>query len=79
MTVPLRRIMELFRFFLVFITCTLVCYGILTFFSEHLLPANPYREPRGNAIKVLKLLDGHFKEEWEWYYDRLQLYYFTGE
>jgi len=79
MPIPVRRFMELIRFILVFITCSLLCYGILTFLSEHFLPTNPYREPHGNAIKVAKLLDGQATHELDWYYQRLQLYYLTGQ
>ncbi|WP_139489260.1 DUF4227 family protein [Brevibacillus dissolubilis] len=79
MVFPVRRLMELVRFFLVFITCALICYGIVTFLSERFLPANPYREPHGNAVKVIKILNGKHSHELDWYYERLQLFYTVGE
>ena len=74
-----RSLMEMIRFLLVFITCSLLCYGIVTFLSDRFLPANPYREPRGNAVKVVTLLQSHHSENLDWYVERLQLFYLTGE
>ncbi|UFJ42872.1 YqzK family protein [Brevibacillus humidisoli] len=74
-----RRIMDVVRFFLVFVTCSLLGYGIVTFLSENFLPANPYREPQGNAVKVVRLLQENSSTDLDWYLERLQLFYLVGE
>lgn len=74
-----RRAMEIVRYILVFVVCSLLGYGILTFLSEHFLPANPYREPQGNAVKVVRLLKESDSSEIDWYRERLQLFYLVGE
>ncbi len=74
-----RRTMEIVRFILVFLACSLLGYGIVTFLSEHFLPANPYREPHGNAVKVVRLLKESDAAEFDWYLERLQLFYLVGE
>ncbi len=79
MRTTIRRLLELIRFFLVFVTCSLLCYFVVTLLSERFLPANPYREPHGNAVKVVKLIQGTASHDLDWYYDRLQLFYLVGE
>jgi hypothetical protein len=79
MGIPLRRLMDAMRFFLLFVTCALLCYGIVTLLSDHFLPANPYREPHGNAVKVVKLLNAQPTQTLDDYYSRLQLFYLLGE
>jgi hypothetical protein len=79
MKVPFRRLMEALRFFLLFVTCTLVSYGIISLLSDRFLPGDPYREPRGNAVKVVKLINVPPTQSWDGYISRLQLFYLTGE
>ncbi|MFM1652802.1 DUF4227 family protein [Brevibacillus sp. B_LB10_24] len=79
MGVTLRRLMELVRFFLVFITCSLVCYAVVMFLSDRFLPGNPYREPHGNAVKVVKAVQNEPSADFEWYLRRMQLFYLVGE
>ncbi|MGE5701454.1 MAG: DUF4227 family protein [Clostridia bacterium] len=79
MIISVRRLLELLRFLLVLITCTLISYGIITLLSERFLPANPYHEPRGNAIKVVKIIDTSMQHDMEWYDSRLQLFFMVGE
>ncbi len=79
MKVTIRRLMELVRFILLFVTCTLISYGIITILSSHLLPANPYHEPHGNAVKVVKIIDQTKMHNVDWYYSRLQLFFMVGE
>ncbi|QOT00649.1 DUF4227 family protein [Brevibacterium sp. JNUCC-42] len=79
MSFPFRRFMELIRFFLLFVTCSLFSYGVVSYLSHHILPANPYREPLGNAVKVVKWLDNKPVSEWDWYLERLQLFFSEGE
>ncbi len=76
---PYRRFMEAIRFFLLFVTCALISYGVIMLLTDHLLPANPYREPNGNAVKVVKLINGQQAEDLSGYIDRLQLFYLVGE
>lgn len=76
---PFRRLMEIMRFFLLFITCALLSYGIITLLSDHFLPSNPYREPHGNAVKVVKLLNAPPSQDLDSYHSRLQLFYLLGE
>lgn len=79
MIFSVRRFIELVRFLLVLITCTLVSYGIITLLSERFLPANPYHEPHGNAVKVVKIIDTSERHDMDWYYSRLQLFFMVGE
>lgn len=79
MRIPYRRMMEALRFLLLFVTCTLLSYGIITLISDKLLPDNPYEEPRGNAVKVVKLVNSPETQDLDGYLARLQLFYVTGE
>ncbi len=76
---PFRRLMEALRFFLLFVTCTLVSYGLIHFLSDKFLPGDPYREPHGNAVKVIKLINAPPTQSLDGYVSRLQLFYITGE
>jgi len=75
---PFRRLLEMMRLFLLFITCALISYGIIALLSDRVLPGNPYREPHGNAVKVVKLLNDP-PQDLTGYVSRLQLFYLTGE
>ena len=79
MGIYIRRMMEMIRFFLLFVTCALLSYGVITFLSDHFLPANPYREPVGNAVKVVKLLQENKSGDQVIDFERLQLFYLEGE
>jgi hypothetical protein len=79
MIISVRRLVELLRFLIVLITCTLVSYGIITLLAERFLPANPYHEPHGNAVKVVKIIDQAEQQNMDWYYSRLQLFFMVGE
>lgn len=79
MGLPFRRFMEAIRFFLLFVTCALISYGVILLLTDHLLPANPYREPNGNAVKVVKLINAQKTQDFTGYIDRLQLFYLVGE
>ncbi|MGQ7276687.1 MULTISPECIES: YqzK family protein [Brevibacillus] len=79
MRFPFRRLMEILRFFLLFVTCTLLSYGIISLLSDRFMPGDPYREPHGNAVKVVKLINAQGSEDWDGYLARLQLFYLTGE
>ncbi|QRG69832.1 YqzK family protein [Brevibacillus choshinensis] len=79
MRVPYRRMMEALRFLLLFVTCTLLSYGIITLITAKLLPDNPYGEPHGNAVKVVKLVNSPETQDLDGYLSRLQLFYVTGE
>lgn len=79
MELVLKRMMEMVRFLLIFVTCALMSYGVITFLSDHILPANPYREPAGNAVKVVKLLQKNANDNSPIDYERLQLFYLEGE
>ncbi|KZE55384.1 hypothetical protein AV540_04840 [Brevibacillus parabrevis] len=76
---PYRRIMEALRFLLLFVTCSLLSYGIVTLLADKLLPADPYHEPHGNAVKVVKIINSPQTQDWDGYLARLQLFYLTGE
>lgn len=79
MRIPYRRLMEVLRFLLLFVTCTLLSYGIIALLSAKLLPESPYEQPHGNAVKVIKLLNSPQSHDLESYWSRLQLFYVTGE
>jgi hypothetical protein len=79
MKCPLRRLMEALRFFLLFVTCTLLSYGLISLLSDKFLPGGPYREPHGNAVKVVKWINAPSAQSLEGYVSRLQLFYLTGE
>jgi len=79
MRMSYRRLMEVLRFLLLFVTCTLLSYGIISFLSHTFLPSNPYQVPGGEAVKVVKLIHTSEPQDWEGYLARLQLFYVTGE
>ncbi|UIO44763.1 YqzK family protein [Brevibacillus brevis] len=79
MKVSYRRLMEGLRFLLLFITCTLLSYGIITLLVDKFLPANPYHEPHGNAVKVVKVINTSQTQDFDGYVARLQLFFLTGE
>ncbi|GIO06971.1 YqzK family protein [Brevibacillus reuszeri] len=79
MGISYRRLMDVLRFLLLFITCTLLSYGIITLLSEKLLPTDPYQEPQGNAVKVVKIVNAPETQDLDGYLARLQLFYLTGE
>jgi len=79
MGISYRRLMEALRFLLLFITCTLLSYGIITLLSDKFLPTDPYQEPQGNAVKVVKLVNAPETQDLDGYLARLQLFYLTGE
>ncbi|BAH43357.1 MULTISPECIES: YqzK family protein [Brevibacillus] len=79
MKVSYRRLMEGLRFLLLFITCTLLSYGIITLLADKFLPANPYHEPHGNAVKVVKVINTSQTQDFDGYVARLQLFFLTGE
>lgn len=74
-----KRMMEMVRFLLIFVTCALLSYGVITFLSDHILPANPYREPVGKAVKVVNLLQKSEPSFSPIDYERLQLFYLEGD
>ncbi|MGZ0053134.1 DUF4227 family protein [Brevibacillus gelatini] len=76
---PYRRMMEALRFLLLLVTCSLLSYGIITLLAEKLLPADPYPEPHGNAVKVVKIINSSQTQDLDGYLARLQLFYLTGE
>jgi len=76
---PYRRMMEAIRFLVLFLTCALISYGVILFLTDHLLPANPYREPNGNAVKVIKVISAPVPQDLTGYVERLQLFYLVGE
>jgi Protein of unknown function (DUF4227) len=79
MRIPYRRFMEMIRFLLLLVTCTVLSYGIIHVLSHSFLPAQPYHEPGGEAVKVVKWIHAQEPQDWEGYLARLQLYYVTGE
>ncbi|MFG0216766.1 YqzK family protein [Brevibacillus porteri] len=79
MKVSYRRLMAGLRFLLLFITCTLLSYGIITLLADKFLPANPYHEPHGNAVKVVKVINTSQAQDFDGYVARLQLFFLTGE
>jgi hypothetical protein len=72
----MRKLLEILRFFLVFFTCVLFCYVLLSFLTKHFLPLDPYHEPHGNAVKVV---NEKRSQEWNWYWERLKLFYLVDE
>jgi hypothetical protein len=79
MRIPYRRMMEALRFLLLFVTCTLLSYGIIALLADKLLPSTPYDEPHGNAVKVVNLVNSPETQDLDGYLTRLQLFYVTGE
>ncbi|USG63602.1 YqzK family protein [Brevibacillus ruminantium] len=79
MRIPVRRLMEVLRFFLLFVTCTLISYGIISLLTDKIWSGNQYKEPNGNAVKVVKLINSPPPNDLDGYIARLQLFYVTGE
>lgn len=79
MKVPYYRIMEVLRFLLLLLTCTLLSYAIIMFLAQSLLPDQPYQQPDGEAVKVVTLINASEPQDLDGYLARLQLFYMTGE
>ncbi|WP_232696550.1 DUF4227 family protein [Brevibacillus daliensis] len=76
---PVKKLIELIRFFLIFVTCSLLFYGVISYLSHFLLPIDPYDEPLGKAVKVMSLLNQEQADKVDWYIQRLQLFYSEWE
>lgn len=79
MKTPYYRMMEVLRFLLLLVTCTLLSYALITVLAKSLLPDHPYQLPTGDAVKVAKLVNAPEPEDLDGYVARLQLFYMTGE
>ncbi|MBN6188476.1 DUF4227 family protein [Aneurinibacillus sp. BA2021] len=54
MFIPYKSMAEGIRLLAIFIFCTFVFYTILSYISSTIKPAEPYKEPHGRAMKVMK-------------------------
>lgn len=76
---PLHRLMEMLRFLLLLLTCTLLSYAIIMSLANRFLPDHPYQQPDGEAVKVVHLINASEPHDLDGYLARLQLFYLTGE
>lgn len=58
MFLPYRRASEAFKLLLIFIACTFIFYKLFLYMNDIIKPAQPYREPEGKAVKVMKPVGG---------------------
>ncbi|WP_400163862.1 DUF4227 family protein [Brevibacillus sp. TJ4] len=78
MKTPYYRMMEVLRFLLLLVTCTLLSYALIAVLAKSLLPDH-HQLPAGDAVKVAKLVNATEPEDLDGYAARLQLFYMTGE
>lgn len=88
MIISIRRLLEGVKLLLLFVVCTFVFYSVVSFFTEVIQPADPYRKPEGKAVKVTSFYyqgveNFYYQEteasEWDWFKNRLMFYYWYGE
>lgn len=53
MTDVVRRVLLLVRFCALFLLLTYLFYRGIDWATAHMLPLNPYEEPKGRAVKVI--------------------------
>lgn len=76
--IPFRRISEGIKYILIFVAFTILFYNIITVLSNVIKPKDPYKEPEGKALKVLKYNEvQHFS--YEDFKKRLFDFYYYGE
>lgn len=82
MIISIRRFLEGVKLILVFVVCTLVFYGVVSFFSQVITPSDPFQKPIGKAQKVTNLygqMEEEQQSEWETFRNRLMFFYWFGE
>lgn len=80
MIISIRKLMEGLKYLLIFLVCTMIFYGIVSFFAEVIRPADPYQKPEGKAIKVDRwYMEEEPQSDWDWFRERLMFYYWYGE
>ncbi|GEN33460.1 MULTISPECIES: DUF4227 family protein [Aneurinibacillus] len=78
MFIPYNRVMDAIRLLAIFIFCTFVFYTVITYVSDAIKPAEPYKEPQGKAMKVMKHTST-FEGTYEEMKQRLFDFYWYGE
>jgi hypothetical protein len=65
MYIPYSKIAEGIRLLAIFIFCTYVFYSVISYVTDVIKPAEPYKEPQGKALKVMTYtpsLEGTYQE-----------------
>lgn len=79
MIVHMRRLWDWMKLFLLFVLFTMVGYILIGLLADWLKPSYRFEEPAGRAIKVSSFEKPNSRlsgmSDWE----RLKLYYWTGE
>lgn len=78
MILHLRRMWDWAKLFLLFVVFTLIGYMLIGLLAEWLKPSYRFEEPSGRAVKVFSFDEPYrhtSTNDWE----RLKLYYWTGE
>ncbi|WCN36860.1 DUF4227 family protein [Aneurinibacillus uraniidurans] len=58
MFVSYRRVSEMGKLLLIFMACTFIFYQLFLYLNDVIKPAQPYHEPDGKSLKVMKSLGG---------------------
>lgn len=79
MIVYIRRLFEWMKLFILFVVLTLISYALIGAMAEWLKPSYRFQVPEGRAVKVLSYETPVSKniemDGWE----RLKLFFWTGE
>jgi hypothetical protein len=78
MYITYNRFREAMKLVVVFLVLTFIFYRVVTYMSGMIRPAEPYKEPEGKALKVIK--QAHSSElAYEDVKQRLFAFYWYGE
>lgn len=78
MILSVRRMISLMKYIIAFIVLSVIFYYIISYMVTWVQPVDPYKEPMGRAVKVVKYEHTQFIKDWDWL-DRLKLFYWFGE
>jgi hypothetical protein len=78
MFIPYNRIIEGIRLLAIFIFCTFLFYTMISHINDTIKPAEPYKEPQGRAMKVMKYASS-FDDTYKEMKRRLFDFYWYGE
>jgi hypothetical protein len=78
MVISLRKCLEFIRFGIIFLVLTYLLYRLFTVFGGLINPVDPYRTPKGYAVKAFQLESGKSEIELSMG-ERLRIFYWYGE
>ncbi|WP_442870431.1 DUF4227 family protein [Aneurinibacillus sp. Ricciae_BoGa-3] len=78
MYISYRRAQEAIKYICLFLICTFIFYNAVSYINAKIRPTNPYKEPQGKAVKVVKYHSDSVLS-FEGTKNRLLEFYWNGE